>query len=171
MRTIPKRLQNSYFQLFNSRLISKNQYDLEAISHFEALLNASLPTTDYENSIYYFIKEMYYDDRNKFLNFIQNSNLQPFILYTNNSNIISHFNLQYKIYITWDKKNKKYKVEKFNNNKLKKPINSISSSSSSNSFLSDNSSDTSSDTSLSNNSSNKNFIPNSKLELELNLNI
>ena len=59
MRTIPKRLQNSYFQLFNSRLISKNQYDLEAISHFEALLNASLPTTDYENSIYYFIN--YYE--------------------------------------------------------------------------------------------------------------
>ena len=96
MRTIPKRLQNSYFQLFNSRLISKNQYDLEAISHFEALLNASLPTTDYENSIYYFIKEMYYDDRNKFLNFIQNSNLQPFILYTNNTNIINHFKLYFK---------------------------------------------------------------------------
>lgn len=136
MRTIPKRLQNSYFQLFNSRLISKNHYDSEAITHFEALLNSSLPTTDYENSIYYFIKEIYYDDRNKFLNFIQNSNLQPFILYTDNKNIINHFNLQYKIYITWDKKNKKYKVEKYSNKFKKLDIQILSSSSSNNSFIS-----------------------------------
>lgn len=164
MRTIPKRLQNSYFQLFNSRLISKNQYDLEAINHFEALLNASLPTTDYENSIYYFIKEMYYDDRNKFLNFIHNSNLQPFILYTNNTNIINHFNLQYKIYITWDKKNKKYKVEKFNNSKLKKQ-NSSASSSSSNSFIS--SISLSDDDTNSNSSEKSDKIINSELNFKL----
>ncbi len=114
MRTIPKRLQNSYFQLFNSRLISKKHYDNEAIKHFESLLNSSLPTTDYENAIYYFIKEIYYDDRKKFLSFIHNSNLQPFILYTNNKNIINHFELEYKIYINWDKIKKKYKVERYN---------------------------------------------------------
>lgn len=133
MRTIPKRLQNSYFQLFKSRLIAKKQYDNEAIKHFETLLNASLPTTDYENTIYYFIKELYYDNRDAFLTYISNSNKQAFILYTNNKNIIEHFNLQYKIYINWDKTNKKYIVEKYNKSldmiKRQGSLNSISSNS------------------------------------------
>jgi len=113
MRTIPKRVQNAYFQLKKSRLISKNQYDNDAILHFENLLNSSLPSNDYENHIYYFIKDLYYDNKLKFLNYINESNLQSLILYTNNKNIIDHFDLKYKIYINWDKNEKKYIVEKF----------------------------------------------------------
>ena len=114
MRTIPKRIENAYFQLKKSRLIAKKHYDNDAINHFEKLLNSSLPITDYENHIYYFVKDLYYDDKTKFLNFIENSNLQSLILYTNNKNIINHFELQYKIYINWDKNEKKYIVERYN---------------------------------------------------------
>jgi hypothetical protein len=113
MRTLPKRIENAYFQLKKSRLIAKGQYDNDAISHFEKLLNSSLPITDYENHIYYFVKDLYYDDKSKFLNFINNSNLQSLILYTNNKNIISHFNLEYKVYINWNKDEKKYIVERY----------------------------------------------------------
>jgi hypothetical protein len=113
MRTLPKRIENAYFQLKKSRLIVKEQYDNDAIEHFEKLLNSSLPITDYENHIYYFIKDLYYDDKSKFLNYIDNSNLQALILYTNNKNIISHFNLEYKVYINWNKDEKKYIVERY----------------------------------------------------------
>lgn len=111
MRTIPKRIQNAYFQLHKSRLLTKGHLDNDAIMHFEKILNSSLPSNDYEQNIYYFVKDLYYDDPGKFLNYINNSNLQCLILYTNNKNIISHFNLQYKTYINWDPKEKKYIVE------------------------------------------------------------
>ena len=45
MRTVPKRVQNAYFQLKKSRIIVKNEFDNEAIEHFEKLLNSSLPVT------------------------------------------------------------------------------------------------------------------------------
>ena len=111
MRTIPKRIQNAYFQLHKSRLLSKSHLDNDAIQHFEKILNSSLPVNDYEQNIYYFVKDLYYDDPSKFLNYINNSNLQCLILYTNNKNIITHFNLQYKVYINWNTTEKKYIVE------------------------------------------------------------
>jgi hypothetical protein len=116
MRTIPKRIQNAYFQLHKSRLIAKNHLDNDAIKHFEHILNSALPVNDYELNIYYFIKDLYYDDPSNFLNFISNSNKQSLILYTNNKNIINHFQLQYKVYINWDSKEKKYIVDIYNNN-------------------------------------------------------
>lgn len=124
MRTIPKRIQNAYFQLKKSRLITKEEYDDEAIMHFEKILNSSLPVSEYENNIYYLIKDMYYNDKNKFITYINNSNLECLILYTDNKRIISHFNLLYKLYINWNKEEKKYIVEKYDKlNNSKKIIN------------------------------------------------
>jgi hypothetical protein len=111
MRTLPKRLQNAYFQLRKSRVIKKQEYDNDAIEHFEKLLNSCLPISDYESHLYYFIKDMYYDNKVKFIEYINESNLQPLILYTDNKNIIKHFNLQYKLYINWDKTENKYIVK------------------------------------------------------------
>ena len=59
MRTVPKRLQNAYFQLKKSRIVLKNEFDNEAIIHFEKILNSSLPVSDYENNIYYLIKDIF----------------------------------------------------------------------------------------------------------------
>ena len=127
MRTVPKRLQNAYFQLKKSRIVLKNEFDNEAIIHFEKILNSSLPVSDYENNIYYLIKDMYYNDKNKFMNYINNSNLECFILYTDNKRIINHFKLMYKLYINWDKDLKKYIIEKYDKlNNTKKIIDEYS---------------------------------------------
>jgi hypothetical protein len=123
MRTLPKRVENAYFQLKKSRIILKNEFDDEAIDHFEKLLNSSLPVTEYEYNIYYLIKDMYYNDKNKFINYINNSNLDSLILYTDNKRIINHFKLIYKLYINWNKDEKKYIVEKYDRlNNTKKII-------------------------------------------------
>lgn len=123
MRTVPKRLQNAYYQLKKSRIVLKNEYDDEAILHFENVLNSCLPINEYEQNIYYFIKDMYYNDKNKFINYINNSNLECLILYTDNKKIISHFKLLYKLYINWNSDLKKYTVEKYDKlNNTKKII-------------------------------------------------
>ena len=152
MRTIPKRIQNAYFQLHKSRLLTKGHLDNDAIMHFEKILNSSLPTNDYEKNIYYFIKDLYYDDPGKFLNYINNSNLQCLILYTNNKHIISHFNLQHKTYINWNPKEKKYIVNlyKYKDLSFKYSLSSNSLSDLSNSSKSSNLSDLSNSSKSSN---------------------
>jgi hypothetical protein len=149
MRTIPKRIQNSYFQLHKSRLLSKGHLDNDAIKHFEKILNSSLPVNDYEQNIYYFVKDLYYDDPSKFLNYINNSNLQCLILYTNNKNIITHFNLQYKVYINWNTAEKKYIVEIYKSKNSSSNTLSSEKSLSSNSLSSEYQSD---DSTITNNS-------------------
>jgi hypothetical protein len=117
MKTLPKRLNNAYLQIQQSRLINKNQNDQDAINHFENLLNSSLPQTEYENHIYYFVKDLFHSDNDKFNKYINdNESLKPLILYTNNLFIISHFNLKYKVYISWNKITKKYQATKFIHN-------------------------------------------------------
>jgi hypothetical protein len=149
MRTIPKRIQNAYFQLHKSRLLSKGHLDNDAIKHFEKILNSSLPVNDYEQNIYYFVKDLYYDDPSKFLNYINNSNLQCLILYTNNKNIITHFNLQYKVYINWNTKEKKYIIEIYKSKNSSSNTLSSENSLSSNSLSSEYQSD---DSTITNNS-------------------
>lgn len=136
MRTIPKRIQNAYFQLHKSRLISKGHLDNDAINHFQKILNSSLPVNEYEQNIYYFIKDLYYDNPSKFLQYISNSNLQCLLLYTNNKNIINHFNLQYKVYINWCSKEKLYIVELYSHQNSISSGSIISKNSSSNSLIS-----------------------------------
>lgn len=113
MRTLPKRVQQSYSQLLKCRLISKKEYDDEAIQYFGKILNSAMPIREYDNIIYYFIKDLFHEDKEKFINYISGNNLQPLILYTDNINIIKHFNLQYKIYINWDSEKNIYIVAKY----------------------------------------------------------
>lgn len=115
MRTVPANIQSAYYKLKKSRIITKNEFDEESISHFERVLNSALPVTEYDKNIYYFIKGLYYNDKQKFYNFINNSNYECLILYTDNIKIVNHFKLLYKLYISWDKENKKYIVKKYKN--------------------------------------------------------
>lgn len=113
MRTIPMSLQKSYFELKKSRLLTKGDLDDDSISFFEFKLNKALPETEYDFNIYYFVKALYYNDKNKFYNFLNNSKYECLILYTDNVSIVRHFHLMHKLNICWNKDEKKYKCSKF----------------------------------------------------------
>lgn len=113
MKTIPRRVSNAYFQLKKSRLITKQAFDEDAIKHFANLLNSALPVTEYEKIIFHHQKELFHDDKKKYLKYINSPELQCLILLTDNKNIIQHFGLSYKLYINWDNTAKKYIVQKY----------------------------------------------------------
>ena len=113
MRAIPKNLQSNYFELRKSRLVSKGEIDEESISFFEYKLNKSLPGDEEDGTLYYIIKGFHYNDRHKLYNFLNNSKYECLLLYTDNVNIVKHFNLVHKLNINWDKNEKKYKCSKF----------------------------------------------------------
>ncbi len=113
MRTIPVPLQKAYYALKKSRLISKSEIDDESISFFEHVLNKALPEHEYDYNIYYFVKSLYYNDKSKFYNFINNTKYECLILYTDNVSIVRHFNLMHKLNVCWDKEIKKYHCSKY----------------------------------------------------------
>lgn len=115
MRTVPQNLQSSYFKLKKSKLIKNNDLSDESLSYFESILNNSLPNKENDFSIYYLVKSMFYNDKNKFYNFINNSEFECLVLYTDNQTISKHFNLGSKIYIKWDSELKVYKLSKLLN--------------------------------------------------------
>ena len=113
MRTIPVPLQKAYYALKKSRLISKSEIDDDSISFFEHVLNKALPEHEYDYNIYYFVKSLYYNDKSKFYNFINNTKYECLILYTDNVSIVRHFNLMHKLNVCWDKETKKYHCSKY----------------------------------------------------------
>ena len=114
MRTFPNNLRNSYYSLKKSRLYTKGEIDDDALSFFEYMVNKSLPTNELDNNKYYFIKSLFYSDKQKFYNFIDNSPRECLILYTDNVSILRHFNLLKKVNLKWDPEKKKYLCSKFN---------------------------------------------------------
>lgn len=112
---MPFSVKNAYYKLKKSNLIKNNDLSNESLLYFETILNDSLPQKENELTLYYFLKNMFYNNKNKFYNFINNSNLECLVLYTDNITISKHFNLMDKIYIKWDPYSKSYKVSKLLN--------------------------------------------------------
>ncbi len=124
MRALSNNLKNSYYALKKSRLYTKQEIDDDSLSFFEYMINKSLPVNDNDNIIYYFVKSLYYNNKQKFYNFIDNSTNECLILYTDNVSILKHFNLLKKINLKWDPNLKKYFCSKFNdeNNQINNNI-------------------------------------------------
>ena len=115
MRTVPHNLQTAYFKLKKSKLVKSNDLSDDSLTYFESILNSSLPKKESDFVIYYFIKNMFYNDKHKFYNFINNSEFECLVLYTDNMSISTHFNLGSKVYIKWDSESKLYKLSKLLN--------------------------------------------------------
>lgn len=121
MRSLPNFLINSYHQLVRSNLVLKKDVSIENIKYFEMLLNRSIPSKEDKEirAVYYFNKEKYHSNKNGFIKDI--SIISPMyislILWTDNKQILKHFDLIGDIYLRWDKQLEKYIVEVYDINK------------------------------------------------------
>lgn len=121
MRSLPNFLINSYHQLVRSNLVLKKDVSIENIKYFEMLLNRSIPSKEDKEirAVYYFNKEKYHSNKNGFIKDI--SIISPMyislILWTDNKQILKHFDLIGDIYLRWDKLLEKYIVEVYDINK------------------------------------------------------
>ena len=85
----------------------------ENLKLLEKILNSCLPKNTEEKTIYYFVKELYYNNKEQFVSYIMNTNNIHLILLTDNKNMMNHFNLNEKIFIGWNNEYKKYYVSKY----------------------------------------------------------
>lgn len=112
MKHIPNHLSTAFRKIMKSPIM-RNEVTDKAIIQFEELLNSSLPKETDQYGLFLFIKEMFHNNKNKFLRFIDNSEYNCFVLWTENKTIMNHLNLRKKVYIKWDQENKKYLVERY----------------------------------------------------------
>jgi hypothetical protein len=112
MRTVPHNLQNAFYNLKKSKLVREKIVDDNSLNYFESTLNSSLPKNEHDYILYYFIKNLFYNNKQKFYNFVNYSDYDCLILYTDNMHIVKRFNIADLVYIKWDKENKLYTVSK-----------------------------------------------------------
>jgi len=112
MRTIPHNLQNAYYNLKKSKLVKDKIVDDNSLNYFESTLNSALPQNENDFILYYFIKNLFYNNKHKFYSFVAYSDYDSLLLYTDNLHIVKRFNVADLIYINWDKDTKLYKVSK-----------------------------------------------------------
>ena len=112
MKYIPNNLSSSYRKIQKSPVLQGDTSDIE-IKRFEDLLNKALPSEHDNYDLFLFIKELFHNNKNKFLKFIENSDYNCFILWTENKTIMNRLNLRKKVYIKWDSENKNYIVERY----------------------------------------------------------
>ena len=112
MKYIPNNLSSAFRKIQKSPILHGEVTDIE-VKRFEDLLNKALPSSQDNYDLFLFIKEMFHNNKNKFLKFIENSDYNCFILWTENKTIMNRLNLRKKVYIKWDQENKQYIVERY----------------------------------------------------------
>lgn len=112
MKHVPTYLSSSFRKIMKSPVLRDEITDV-TILQLEELLNNALPQAEEHYSFFLFIKELYHNNKNKFLRFIDNSEYNCFVLWTDNKTIMNHLNLRRKVYIKWEQETKKYRVARY----------------------------------------------------------
>jgi hypothetical protein len=105
------KLKKQYNKLLNLDILSNITDDNLKI--VEKLLNSCLPKNTEEKTLYYFIKDLYYTDKEKFSDYIKSTGNIYLCLLTDNKQMMDHFNLNEKVFIGWNNEYKKYFVSKY----------------------------------------------------------
>ena len=112
MKYIPNNLSTAYRKILKSPILQGEVTDAE-VTRFEELLNKALPTSQDNYDLFLFVKELFHNNKNKFLKFIENSEYNCFILWTENKTIMNRLNLRKKVYVKWNPETKQYVVERY----------------------------------------------------------
>lgn len=111
MMNYQTKLIKMYNKIMNLNILT-NITD-ENLKLLEKILNSCLPKNTEEKTIYYFVKDLYYIDKENFLKYISNTENIHLMLITDNKSMMNHFNLNEKVFIGWNNEYKKYFVSKY----------------------------------------------------------
>lgn len=107
-------LQAVYNELLKCSLMN-NSFTKLSVDEFVSVLNKSIPMqieSGFNISEYELIRSMYKSNSHKFISFITNSfDLQSFILWTNENEILNHFKLNDKVLLTMNQQTNSYEVQ------------------------------------------------------------
>lgn len=121
MKVLPYYLTKAYGDIYRSNIVKYNEISDTTINEFITILNSAIPNEEKNNkdlSLYYFIKEKFYNNKYKFIKDFNEIQYKCLILWTDYNVILNHFKLKNKIVIYWSRENKEYKGyinEQYNN--------------------------------------------------------
>ena len=98
---LPKTLYVGYNMLKQSRVVTKKETDDEAVGFLQTVLNEAQPKSAEEHTLHRFVKNMYNENKYRFLSFIRNTNFECLVLWTESIAIVNYLGLRGIIYISW----------------------------------------------------------------------
>jgi hypothetical protein len=115
MMNYQTKLRKQYNKIMNicNEINDSSNINESNLKTLEKLLNNCIPKNTEEKTIYYFVKDLYYIDKENFLKYISNTENIHLMLITDNKSMMNHFNLNEKVFIGWNNEYKKYFVSKY----------------------------------------------------------
>lgn len=115
--SIPYDLTIAYKTIKSLKLTDLNNSSLKM---FVSVLNTAIPdnTSSMHFSAYMLVRGMFRTNPDAFKSYINNTpDYYPLVLWTDYSNILSHFNIQKDVYLGWDSKKNRYCAHFFTKSK------------------------------------------------------
>lgn len=106
---IPEYLETAYDKLLTCDLVTKGDLSKDSLYEFECLLNSSIPHPR-DFTIANYTRLLCKDRGRQFLTLVKDSITTPLILWSNGKTIAYHFGLVSKIYIAYNKEQRKFAV-------------------------------------------------------------
>jgi hypothetical protein len=106
----PKHLYHGYQSIKNCALVRNKSYTQETLKEFETMLNSSQPRDDCMEK-FITVKDFYNANKFGFQKFIKGSPLECTILWTESKSIVNWFHLRGIVYLSYDHKNNRYRVQ------------------------------------------------------------
>ena len=83
-------------------LLKSYGVNISSISRFQQVLNSALPTNSNEVAVRGFIRDVYMDDRKKYLNNIRHTKYECLVLWIDGSSIVDFLGIKDRVRITWN---------------------------------------------------------------------
>ena len=110
---LPHNLLMGYTSIKTSSVVTMKNNSEEALLNFQKILNRAQPRTPTEYKLYKFVKDLYYGDMNRFLDYIKDTKFECLVLWTVTQNIVNFLGLRDVIFIEWTGKETLYHVKKY----------------------------------------------------------
>jgi hypothetical protein len=101
MEEVAERLSSHYTNLLNSNLILKKLRTDSDINEFQELINRALPVTTFEKAVSAMVRFQSSKNRNKYVDYLKNAQLEYLCLLGDGGLIVRIFNL-YDVSVRWD---------------------------------------------------------------------
>ena len=110
---LPSNLLKGYTSIKASSVVTMKNNSEEALLNFQKILNSTHPKTPTEYKLYKFVKDLYYGDMNRFLDYIKGTKFECLVLWTLTQNIVNFLGLRGVIFIKWTGRETLYNVRKY----------------------------------------------------------
>ena len=115
-------LRQGYVLLNKSRMVSRGDGDLDALRYFQSVLNTSQPSSRDDRVLYTFARDLFNNDKKKFIEFIRGTLFECLVLWTESKYISDAMGISGRANIKWTGARNMYSVTHVHNQLIARKV-------------------------------------------------